>query len=596
MPRVEIEGFDGLQPRTSPTLLANNQAQKADNVKLYSQELRYWRGPVLDYEPEMTDIKTLYRLRDGSGHSRWLTWQADVDAVPGPLADTADFRVYYTGDGPPKKTNWALASTGGGPYPAAWQYLGVPAPTAAPTCALTGTGTGTAEDRVYIYTYVNVFGALEEESGPSPPSALISPQPGNAVTVSTFAAPPSTGYNIQFIRIYRSVAGDTTTSYEFVTQLAVGTSSYSDSLTTAQLGGDLPTLGFIPPPTGLAGLVTIPCGSLVGFVGNTVYFSEPFLPHAWPLAYALSVPRNVVGLSVYGNNVVVCTDGEPYLLTGSLPGQMQSVKIPLMEPCVTKRSIVTDQYGVTYASPNGLVNISDQIREVVTKGLFRRDEWQQIGGGSGPAAMNAAIYDGKYFGTFPTTGGPPATIIISRDDIPGLSYLTWAPAALFVDAQSAEVFYVDALDGKIYQLDAPTGAPIVYEWHSKRFVFPQALSFSCLKLDADFGEELPQGAEDIIAENEALIAAGHVYGALGQSYLGEFALGGDALHREGIPSFVHLQLWSDEGQQASLSIDNFGIQRIPPFKGRSIEIRISGNIAVRSIMMATSVQELLERQ
>lgn len=590
MPRVEIEGFDGLQPRTSPTLLQNNQAQQADNVKLYSQELRYWRGPVLDSTPAMTGVKSLYRLRDNAGHSRWLTWTTDVDTVPGPLADTSDFRAYYTGDGAPKKTNWALASTGGGPYPAAWQYLGVPAPTTAPTVALTGTGSGTAEDRVYVYTYVNTFGAITEESAPSPASAIISPQPGNGVTVSAFAAAPTTGYNITGIRIYRSVAGASTTSYEFVAQIAIGTASYSDTLTTAQLGEALPTIGMLPPPAALAGLVSLPCGSLAGFVGNTVYFSEPFMPHAWPLAYALSVPRNIIGLSVYGNNVVLCTDGEPYLLAGSVPGSMQSVKIPLMEPCVAKRSIVSDQYGVTYASPNGLVNISDQVREVVTKSLFRRDEWQAIG----PANLSAVIYDGKYFGSFPNVTTQPTTVVISRDDTPALSYLTWSPQALFVDTQTAEVFFVNAADGGIYQLDAPGGYAIIYEWMSKRFVFPQAVSFSCLKLDAEFAQVIPTNAEATLTSNAALIAAGQVYGDINASQIDTYAINGSALSGD-VPTFVQLAFYSDEGLQASLAVDTFDVVRLPPFKCRELEVKISGNINVRSLRIATSIDELMGR-
>lgn len=589
MPRVEIEGFDGLQPRTSPTLLADNQAQQADNVKLYSQELRYWRGPVFDYAPAMTNIKSLYRLRSASD-SRWLTWQTDVDVVPGPLADTSEFRVYYTGDGAPKKTNWALASTGAGPYPTAWQYLGVPAPAAAPTVAVTGTGSGTAESRVYVYTYVNGFGDLEEEGPPSPASALVNVQPGQAVTVNGFSAPPTTGYDIIGVNIYRSVAGTETTSYEFVARVGPSGGTFSDNLTVAQLGEALGTIGMIPPPAGLAGLVSLPCGALAGFVGNTVYFSEVYKPHAWPIAYALSVPRNIVGLAVYGNSVVACTDGEPYLLQGPAPGGMQVVKIPLMEPCVSKRSIVSDQYGCTYASPNGLVNISDQIREVVTKDLFRRDEWQKIT----PEHLNAVIYDGKYFGSFPDLTFKATTLVINRDDRPKLSYLTWAPLAVFVDATTAEVFFVDAKDGSIYQLDGEGGYALIYEWRSKRFVFPQAVSFSCLKLDAEYAQVIPTDAEAALEENEAIVASGEVEGALDTCPLNAHPLGGSALNAS-LPTFVQLQLYGDRELRCTLAVDSFDVVRIPPFKCRELEIKLSGNINVRSLLMATSVDELMGR-
>jgi hypothetical protein len=566
-------------------MLGTNQAQEAQNVKLYSQELRHWRAPELVQQSPTPNTKTLYRMMGPAGASVWATWATDVDVCAGPLQDTTDFRYYYTGDGAPKKTNWVSGSSGGGPYPANWLNMGVPAPTAAPTVAVGGTGTGTAEDRVYVYTYVNQFGSMQEESAPSPASVMVAVQTGQTVTVSGFVAPPTANQNITQINIYRSVVGATSTSYAYVASITSSTSSYVDALTAAQLGPNLTTIGQIPPPANLAGLVSLPSGALAGFAGNTVYFSEVYKPHAWPLAYAISIPRAIIGIAVYGTSVVVCTAREPYVIVGPYPGAMTESKVPLMEPCVSKRTIVTDEYGVTYASPNGLVNISDEVRAIVTESLFRRDEWQAIG----PANMISAIYDGKYFGGFPSVVIDSTTIIIDRSDRPALSYLKWAPTAIFVDSYTAAFFYVDAADNCIYQQDPPGGLAVTYAWKSKRFMMPRAATFSALQVDANFGQNIP--LQDIVSINNGLMA-GDILGYVNSMTPNQFEANGSLLLSPGT-GYVQVIIFGDGLQVSQSSLYSSDVVRLSPFKSRAIEIQLVGTIDVRSVAVATTVQELL---
>ncbi len=162
MPFIKVEDFSGIVPRTGPTQLEANQAQLANNVKLQSRELRSWAKPLFAYELSIPNNKTIYRIDSPSGTKYWLEWATDVDIVPGPVADVNEFRYYYTGDGAPKKTNYALATTSGAgtqPYPNAWLYMGVPAPAAAPTLVASST-TAPTETRAYVYTYVSTFGTV----------------------------------------------------------------------------------------------------------------------------------------------------------------------------------------------------------------------------------------------------------------------------------------------------------------------------------------------------------------------------------------------------------------------------------------------------
>lgn len=116
MALIRIMGFQGEVPRVHPRLLPDRNAQRAQNVKLERGILSPYRRP----QPVRTltqNAKTIYRSGDD-----WLSWNAVVEVVPGPVA--AD-RLYITGDGAPK------VRAGGTTY-----SLAVPAPAAKPVAAL----------------------------------------------------------------------------------------------------------------------------------------------------------------------------------------------------------------------------------------------------------------------------------------------------------------------------------------------------------------------------------------------------------------------------------------------------------------------------
>lgn len=574
-------------------MLAENQAQIADNVKLYSKELRYWRGLSSTHATSITPA-TIYKLYGPSG-SAWLAWETLVDVAASPLADTTTSRIYYTGDGVPKKTSYSMATTGSEPYPASYLNMGVPAPTGAPSVSASG-GSGTAESRVYVYTYISTFDGITEESAPSPASSIVNVLPGGTVTVGSFSAAPTTGYNITARRIYRSVSGATTDSYQFVAEIPLATTSYADSLTTAQLGEVLGTIGWTPPPADLSGLISLPNGVLAGFVGNTVYFSEPYYAHAWPTRYALSVAANVVGLGAFGSTVVVATERHPYIINGGIPGAMSVEQQPFIEPCLHRRTIASDEYGVMYASPNGLVSIGYETRGVITNNLFRRDEWQAVN----PAVMRAAIYDGKYFGIYPGLTDGKA-LVLSRGDIPALARLELNATAVHVDDREAKLYIARDTDGDIYQVDADELRPLSYQWRSKRFVMPTPTTFSALRVDADFDQQADASVynelvADIAAQN-AVLWASPLHGAINESQINTYDVNGSTLIN--VPQLassrtVQIVIYGDGELVAQLPVSSMFPVRIPPFKARAIEFEILGNINVRSITMATTVRELLE--
>lgn len=109
MPSIHIQPFGGMLPKVSPNLLGPEGAQTASNVKLMSGELRAWRKPMKITANIADGCLSLYRLY-GSGAGQWLSWPTDVDVVGSPLSDATDYRIYYTGDTTPRKTNYAMAT------------------------------------------------------------------------------------------------------------------------------------------------------------------------------------------------------------------------------------------------------------------------------------------------------------------------------------------------------------------------------------------------------------------------------------------------------------------------------------------------------
>jgi hypothetical protein len=600
MPYIKLENFSGIVPRTGPTQLDPTQAQIANNVKLQSRELRSWSQPTLEYVPTTVDVQTIYHIDSPSGDKYWLEWATDVDMVPGPVADVNEYRYYYTGDGAPKKTNYAMATgsgVGARPYPITWLYMGVPAPTAAPTLVASSTA-GTTENRAYVYTNVSTFGTVKEESAPSPATTVVVTNAGATVTVSGFSAAPTTGYNITHRRIYRTITGASTVTYSFVTEIPVGTASYIDSLTVAQLGSELPSLYWNTPPAALKGLTAMPNGILAGFIGNQIWFSEPYYPHAWPEGYMLTVDYPIVGFGVYQTNLVVLTTSFPYIISGVSPTSMSQQKLPIPQPCVAKNSIASDQYGVLYASPNGLVSLGQGSQDVVTVPLYTRDEWQVLN----PSSMVGAVYNNLYMG-FTTIDGVIQGFVISRGDIPPLVHLDFPTRSLFVDRSTSDLYAVSDLDNKVYQLDSSTVNYTTYEWKSKKFVMPNPLNFGAVKVQADYdfmGDIAAYNAyvQAIKIANIAIYAAngGKVKGELNASLINQLTINGSLLKdlpELGTNRYITLIVYADGVQIFAADVLNQEPLRMPAAKkGYVYELVISGNTPVRMICMASSISEL----
>ena len=140
MAGIKITNFLGIAPKISPELLGAQFAQTAVNLNPYSGDLIPYRvSKEADNTNRGSGVKTIYPMRDPNNATtnKWLSWTSDVDiAVPTTL-DEEEQRIYYTGDGVPKVTDYSLAVSGAGPYPVSSYDLGLPLPTTKPSASAT---------------------------------------------------------------------------------------------------------------------------------------------------------------------------------------------------------------------------------------------------------------------------------------------------------------------------------------------------------------------------------------------------------------------------------------------------------------------------
>lgn len=600
MAHIKVDMFSGIAPRMGPTQLGHNQAQVSNNTKLMSGELRPWFKELEIATVAVSGGQSLYQYNGPANVTRWLTWATDVNVAASPLPDSSDYRIYYTGDGTPKKTNWALSESGPGPlFPVSKLEMGVPNPTTAP--GLSSVGGSTPETRAYVYTYVSTFGSLQEESGPSPAATVSTNATGATVTINAFASPPAGNYNITSIRIYRTVTGATETAYLFVKEIAIAVSSTTDTLAAVDLGDPLQTLFYEPPPAGMKGLVSMANGILAGFVNNTIYFSEPYQPHAWPSIYTLNTEYPIVGLGVFGTSLVVCTTQNPYIVSGTHPSVMSQEKLSMPYSCISKKSIVYDQHGVLYASPFGLVSIGPGVQDVITREIMTQDEWQALH----PDTMVGALYGNLYIG-FYDNDLVQSGIVLNRGDQPAMTKLSLPVAATYVNRASGALYVINAVNSLIYQVDGDSTQKMTYEWKSKRFVFPNPVNMAAIQVDANYLEGITD-VDEYNALRDAALAVNA--GLFSTAVTNDKPLGGEwnqvemnelmfnnspmKLYPQAVPANITVTIYADDRQIFSGMFTNFNPRRLPSgFRAHRWEFIVSGTTPVRAIIMATSMGEL----
>lgn len=333
----------------------------------------------------------------------------------------------------------------------------------------------------YVYTYVTSF---DEESGPSPASELVKVGPTDSVTY-TPAAPSQTGRNIDRIRVYRSktsLAG--VTDFYFLEELAVaqGGVAQSDDF-QQQLNEPIPSADNAPPPADMEGLIALPNGLMAAFSGREVLFCEPYKPHSWPIKYRMTTDTDIVGLGAFGTFLVVLTNGSPFLIQGSDPSLMVSEKMEVTLPCPNALSIVDMGYSVAFASLEGLVLVTTNGANVVTRDLFTDEQWRLMD----PSTFKAEQRNGRYHFSYLPSGASDrkfGIIDVSREQ-PYFIEGDIEPDLLYYDPPDGALYFTEG--GAAVKRFDPRGTGDVAKqtWRSKRTVLQGPDNFGAILVETD---------------------------------------------------------------------------------------------------------------
>lgn len=567
---LRLAGFTGMWPVRDARALPDNAAVEAVNIRpdggAYLKPAR--QNPIAHFVGTPAH-NAVFPIQQGATFD-WTTayWMRfadpNTDVVRGPLVNDS-FERYY----------WASPSTGLRYAPKASIVggstgfeAGVPAPTAAATLDVVAGSWAVDGDgnpihpivtRAYVTTFINVYG---EESQPSPAVEDTGPEDADWL-LTVIQQPPAVGLRAAYdqIRVYRTVTGLTgQVQYYKVVDLPVGTTFYNDVLSdlvvTAQV--DLTSVLYATPPA-LQGIVAMPNGILAGFIGNQLYFSENYRPHAWPVEYMITVDFPIVGLGVFGNTCVVCTTGNVFLVQGTQASALSLTKTDAVLSCLSRRSIVSAPEGVYFASEPGLVLVGPNGIKVVTEGLFSREQWVRD---YAPSTIRAMYHAGEYiallvgtFGGFRFTPSNPEAMGVIR-----WTNLTYAPLNLGVEPWTGKPYLlvnVDVTTHAIAPWEPHTAGFLSMTWTSKEIQTPYPTNFSVAQVYYDDSPGLTCHIR--------LIAT---------------LRGNDGTVQETI---VYDQDVAASGKEF----------RLPSgFKADIWQVRITGSAMVQSFMMATSAQEL----
>lgn len=410
--------------------------------------------------------------------------------------------------------------------------------------------------------------------------------------------------------IYRSLGGD----YYYVAS-TTGT-SYNDTVADTALGeilpyGNLENEWWRSPPLDLQGLVMAPNGVLAGFVGNTLYMCEPYVPSAWPRKYAKTLDYQIVGLGVVGNTIVVATEGKPYVVIGDHPENMVDRRLNISQPCVSKRGIASAANGVIYPCNIGLVYVPAAGNPtIITDKYVKEKEWALFN----PSSIHAALYNERYYGFYEDGGenGDESGAFIFDPNEPESAFTTLGVVATasHTDEENAYLYMVQ--DGVVTKHEGGS-THLVYSWKSKKYTTSRPACFKAGKVKLEnigIGDAVTLTSAISTLETElsdSALASGfgsdnnYYGGGFGGSAVGDYAVAGGPYFEVISDSLASaetalLTLYADGEVVATKNLVDSSPFRLPGgYRADTFEVQIDSNVMkISEIMLASTMSELSE--
>ena len=631
--KLTFQQFSGIAPRIAPRLLPATLAQEALDVKLWSGELRpHYADTIIKYIPSTT--QSIYRYKWKNKKYNWLGWAKSVNVVKGPVYNDENNRIYLmVNDG----TGFLVTDSSlledrdyiDGLESKAYA-VAIPEPGQSDIWVSGGTGSGDIESRSYVYCYVRQWsdGTIDvgKSSGPLKNSSdrsryTVDVRPGQVVDMSIvdpIAHANGIGAGINKIYIYRSeVTSAGQALYSYVDQFDVNTNrvtnnpaavwvsngsyyKYSDSKPNTSLGEACPSIYWDAPVTGLKGLVSLQNGLFAAYKDSTIYVSDWNAPHAWPYEHTVTIDYPIVGLGSFGNTIVVCTEAAPVLITVTDPTKPTTRAIQENCPCVSAGSIVSTRNGVIFASTNGLVLINSASPTFITEKIITQDEWLPLH----PESLQAAFLNNTYYGFFTNPTEKAAGFLFDLDSYTystvynsivssGMVYTSQPTKIVYNDVEQSQLYVCYPLENKTqYSLNSfGTDSRInkSFRWRSKVNVSPQGLfTLSCAQVNFTKLSSL---------KPEPPVWEGRLAGsALGMVYVNKQPVNGWCkTNTIELYDKTVFNYYVDGKLRFTKNIVDSKPFRLPSgFRGETVEIELKSNSHVHSVILASSMGELVE--
>lgn len=629
--KLTFQQFSGIAPRIAPRLLPATLAQEALDVKLWSGELRpHYADTIIKYIP--STIKSIYRYKWKNRKYNWLMWNKETSVVKGPVYDDENNRIYFMNDGGFFVTDSSLLldqdySTGTIPA-GSWYHTAIAEPGQSDITSVTGTGSGDIESRTYVYCFVRQWsdGAIDVGKSSQPLLAnsrtqqVVDVRPGQTVNL-TLVDPITHGGGVESginkIYIYRSeITSAGQALYSYVDQFDVNSNRvtnnaaatwdaggyyrYADSKPNTALGEALPSLYWDAPVTGLKGLVSLQNGLFAAYKDSTIYVSDWNAPHAWPYEHTVTIDYPIVGLGSFGNTIVVCTEAAPVLITVTDPTKPTTRAIQENCPCVSAGSIVSTRNGVIFASTNGLVLINSASPTFITEKIITQDEWLPLH----PESLQAAFLNNTYYGFFTNPTEKAAGFLFDLDSYTystvynsivssGMVYTSQPTKIVYNDIEQSQLYVCYPLENKTqYSLNSfGTDSRInkSFRWRSKVNVSSQGLfTLSCAQVN--FTKLFSLKPEPPVWEGRL---AGS---ALGMVYVNKQPVNGWCkTNTIELYDKTVFNYYVDGKLRFTKNIVDSKPFRLPSgFRGETVEIELKSNSHVHSVILASSMGELVE--
>lgn len=354
---------------------------------------------ALNTTAESGSIHSVYRAQDlilaGAGTTLKYRNNASLTSLLTGLSgsyismtDAANW--IFLGDGTNKKSIYIS-----GPTACDWGHA---VPSVAPTVASGAAGNPNGTYSCYYRYKITLPDASIIYTGLSPiGSAIVA---NEKIEWSALVHASFTGATSVAIELFRTLTGWSATY--LVTEIASGTTTYSDDKTDAQMQANtaFAESGYYPPPANINMTVYHPgCDRVFAVVDNKIYWSEAGLYHIFKYSTSAGAYSNVNSIFLEGEDVtgLIVIDEQLYIgsqktwmrLRGNNPSTWVWEPTNAIKGPVSWRSLANTQYGVIYPGNNGRMWLFNgySANMIVDQFIFDTE----------PDTTCHATYDGRFY-------------------------------------------------------------------------------------------------------------------------------------------------------------------------------------------------------